>query len=106
LTSIEVKDGCVILSVDAEDERRLAIKWTPYQGVRITTIDCVAGDEFSVWPGGGLFEVEDSPWIEELIGTLARVDETATFLRDARHYVMALQDEVVEVVATHVEWSR
>ncbi len=105
LASVQVKDSQVIVDVDDEREKRFRLVFKPYQAMRMITADCYH------LPGGvsllpnTVMEVLDSSWIADLTKNLKQVDETATFLGKARHFILPLQDDFLEVVAWNITLS-
>jgi hypothetical protein len=92
------------IELDDINEKRYKIKVNPYQAIKIVTIDCVSSkdyfNEYCFREGRyhrHILEIEDSKWIEELKQSLT--DKTATFLNDVKHFVLPLQDIVIEFVA-------
>lgn len=106
LAIIRVDFPRVVLEADDQHERRVRFTFEPYQAVRVVTADCFLVPEgltLSVpWP---VFACSDSSWIEQLKDCLSRKDVTATFLNNARHFLIPLQDDFVEVVARDVRWE-
>jgi hypothetical protein len=105
LASVQVNDSQVIVDVDEEREKRFRLVFTPYQAMRMITADCY------YLPDGGaplpntVMEVLHSCWIEELTKSLKQVDETATFMGKARHFIIPLQENFLEVVAWGISVS-
>src|SRR5437667_11906858 len=99
LASIRVKDSRVIADIDDEQEKRLSLVFHPYQAMRMTTADCYALPDGVVLSPNTVMEVLRSTWIAELTRRLKQVDETATFMGKARHFIVPLQDDFLEVVA-------
>ena len=102
---IAVEKSRVRLTLDGPDEHRRTFIFFPYQAIRVTTQDC-----FVVSPGsglykGGVFQVEDSPWIAGLREALSQIDRHARFLDHSHHYVVPSGDDVVEVVAWNLRWT-
>lgn len=105
LASIRVGDSRIVVDVDDEQEKRLSFLFHPYQAMRLTTSDCyVPPDGVALLPNT-VMEVLDSSWIIELTKSLKQVDETATFMSKARHFIMPLQDDFLEVVAWNIAVS-
>lgn len=102
LASIRVEDSHVIVEVDDERERRIELVFQPYQAVRVITADCfVLPAGVSIVPQT-VVEVVGSEWIAALKTNLKQVDETAKFMNKARHFIVPLQDDFLEVVAWNV----
>jgi hypothetical protein len=99
LPVLGVASSAVSVELDDENENRVRLVFKPYQAVRMITADCYV-------PPGGLsvipnvvVEVVGSNWIDELRANLREVDEGADFMEKARHYLVPLQDDFLEVIA-------
>ena len=105
LARVVIEDSNAILELDDLDERRIRLIFRPYQAVQITTADCFEP------PSGGsvlpntVLEVRQSPWIRRLTEQQKRIDETASFMEKARHFLVPLQEDFFEVVAWDVNWK-
>ena len=81
---------------------RIVFEFSPYQGIKITSIDCFPG-----FPGtiagkvGHVCEVRDSKWLSALRRALEATDHSADFLDHSKHFVLSTEGAVVEIVA----WS-
>jgi hypothetical protein len=102
LASVRVKDSQVRADVDEERERRFSLVFSPYQAMRMITADCFTLPHGLAIIPNTVMEVLDSWWIAELTTGLNRVDETATFMNNARHFILPLQDDFLEVVAWNI----
>jgi hypothetical protein len=107
LSFLEIEEHTVQVSLGGLDDtqRYLHLKFSPMQGVRVTTEDC-----FLEPPGlpdhpSPVVEVIGSPWIEELKAALHRIDRGATFMEHAHHYLILCRWSYVEVVAWEVTWE-
>lgn len=98
------------IDVELDDihEERYSVSIEPFQAMKIVTIDCVSSKEYynEYCFRDGLYhrhilEVEESNWIAQLKKDL--VDESATFLDNVKHFVLPLQDIVVEFVAQDIQ---
>ena len=104
LANVEYQSPTVSLMIDDPDEHRFRIEFSPYQALRITTIDC-----FNGYTNGrflmtqDMYRVENSFWIREFKKVLAKADVGADFLDKSSHYIVPLQDDVLEVVAWKYE---
>ena len=99
LASIQMKESCVVVEADDEAEKRIELLFQPYQALRVTTADCfVLPKGVSIVPQT-VVEVVGSEWIAALKVNLRQVDETAKFMEKARHFIVPLQDDFLEVVA-------
>lgn len=94
------------MEVDDEEERRIRFTFQPYQAVRVVTADCYSPPAALWIEPQVISEVFDSEWIDQLQRACSRVDETANFMERARHFLVPLQDEFLEIVAWDVKWSR
>ena len=105
LASVRVGNSQVIADVDDEQEIRLRMLFEPYQAMRMTTADCfVLPDDVALLPNT-VMEVLESGWIRTLTKSLERVDATATFMDKARHFILPLQDDFLEVIAWNITIS-
>ena len=105
LSSVQVKNSGVIVEVDDEHERRVRFVLRPYQALRMTTADCfILPAEIRIKPQL-VCEIVDSEWIAELKHNLSFIDESATFLQKAHHYLFPLQDDFLEIVAWDINVS-
>jgi hypothetical protein len=101
-----VESGSVIAEIDDEHEQRVRLVFQPYQAVRLTTADCfVLPDEIAAVPRA-VSKIIDSDWLAALRANLKRVDETATFMDKAQHFLVPLQDDFLEVAAWSVRIER
>lgn len=101
LHTISIIPPKVLLEVDDETEKRFIVSFEPYQAVRLTTTDCfLIEDDIQIDPQT-IVEVEDSKWLIQLRKNLSVIDTTGKFLDKAKHFLIPLQDDFLEVVA----WS-
>ncbi|MBK6904531.1 MAG: hypothetical protein IPH04_17445 [Saprospirales bacterium] len=103
---LRIGKGEITLSVDDVDEKRFQLVFKPFQAIRVTTVDCFLFPTKSGFIRGGVFIVENSPWVLELREALRQIDRTATFMDKAFHYLIPAGDDVIEVVAWGVVSSR
>jgi hypothetical protein len=104
---VSVDQSDAVVEALAAEGGPVRMRLSPYQAVRVRTIDAYVpplDDEAGFLPFRVL-EVQDSLWIEELRADAAQVNHTATFMDDARHFLLMAGDSVVEVVAWNLEWS-
>ncbi|MBU7008875.1 hypothetical protein [Phosphitispora fastidiosa] len=101
LESISMDTSKITLEFDDSTEKRWRASFCPYQGFKVSTIDCYATKQLLVDGKRPfyLLEVINSRWIMELHSVLKAKDETADFLNKAHHYIFPFQDIIVEVVA-------
>jgi hypothetical protein len=95
----------VTVSLDDEFEKRIVLKFEPYQAVRVVTADCFSLPQAHTIIPQTVVEIRDSLWVQELKSVLKRVDHTATFMEKARHFLIPAQDEFIEVVAWEIKWE-
>lgn len=107
LEKITYHRGVLLVEFDNVHEQRVQLRFSPFQAARITTIDCfdvpslLINDRLPRY----LLEVVDSPWIEVLKEELRRNDRSATFMNKARHFILPLGDNIVEVIAHTFRYS-
>lgn len=101
LEQISVSGSSIQVTFDDTEERRWKLKFCPYQGLKITTIDCAATSLFVIDGKCALhlLEVFESPWIKELSDVLIQRDQTGDFMLRAHHYAIPCQDNIIEIVA-------
>ena len=104
LEKINVETSKIEIFLDDINEDRYLITICPFQAIKIVTIDCFSiltyYNEYCFRDGiyhTHILEIEDSEWIDELRRCLT--DEHATFLNEAKHFVLPLQDNAVEFVS-------
>ncbi|TVX92192.1 hypothetical protein [Paenibacillus agilis] len=100
LEEVKINTTEISIEFDDSDEVRWRATICPYQGFRVTTIDCIETELFMI--NGKrpfhILEVKESEWLNKLKLTLAEKDATADFLEKAHHYVFPFQDIIIEVV--------
>jgi hypothetical protein len=102
---LRVARGLVRVDLDDADEQRLHLAFRPYQAVRATTADCFLAPRGLRALRQRLIEVVDSAWIKELRAAQEQIDSGATFMDQARHFLIPTHDVVIEVVAWAVTWE-
>lgn len=106
LAALKVESSCVSVDVDDEEENRVRLVFKPYQAIRMVTADCyIPPGDLSIIPKV-VVEVIGSTWLDELRANLREVDTGADFMEKARHYLVPLQDDFLEVVAWSLEVER
>jgi hypothetical protein len=105
LATISIGSSAVNVMADDAAETRILFTFKPYQAVRVITADCFSPPANLSSLPRTLLEVEDSPWIKQLTEALERIDQNATFMQRARHFLFRLQDEYAEIVAWSVNWD-
>jgi len=102
LAALTIESPCVAVEVDDKEENRVRILFLPYQAIKITTTDCyIPPRNLSVIPRV-VVEVVNSPWLDELRANLFRIDEAAKFMDKARHFLLPLQDDFLEIAAWEI----
>jgi len=108
LEELVMCDYKIIVELDDINEKRHKILFKPFQAVKITTVDCTKSpdyfNEYSFRNGRYqryILVIEDSDWIEQLKKDFT--DKRAKFLNEAIHYVLPLQDNIIEIVAHNIE---
>lgn len=124
LEDVRITGSKVSILFDDIHETRWCITFSPYQAVKVTTIDCIYDgvinqifdipDAFlevnkSQNPFGKVYrkyllEVLDSDYVQQLKRSV--IDNSATFLEKARHFILPFQDNVIEIVAWNYELSQ
>ena len=102
LEEIVINSYSITVFLDDVFEKRFKITFCPFQLFKVLTIDCASAfdyyNDYSLRGGRyhrHILEMKDSPLIKEL-------KENApycTFLEKSRHFVLPLQENIVEVVA-------
>jgi hypothetical protein len=95
LKELSFSQAKLTLLLEEEQGKLWRLTFSTVQAFRAITEEC-AGLILNQLPEtGGLFEVQGSPWIEEL--------GKAHFLSESHHYVVSCYDDVIEVVAWNAE---
>lgn len=104
---ISVEENTVTIDFDDIYEQRHKIQFIPYQAIKITTADCFRKDVLLTDEtlASGRYqryipEIENSQWTDQLKRALKEIDENASFMEHARHFVLDLGDEIVEIAAS------
>lgn len=91
------RTGLHLVVVEEESERQWTVHFKSVQAFRSTTEECAITVIEQLPIEGGFFEIENSPWLDELgRGQVA-------FLDKSRHFVVACYDEIIEVIAWEAE---
>ena len=108
LERVEVEAGTIIVYLDNINEERFKLVFNVCQGLKVTASDCVSYSSFKndFCFSDGIYhryilEVEDSGWVRQLKKDLT--DRDATFLERSRHFILPLQDVVIEILAYEIE---
>lgn len=96
---VSITPHWIELACESTEHEGLLVRFSPYQAVRFTTIDCFAGTRGFSGTCNGIQEIRGSEWIKQLRSTLKTVDEDADFLNRSKHYALATGDAVVEIVS-------
>lgn len=101
LEEINIKNSRVTIIFDDDFEKRRKVSFCPYQGVKVTTIDCINANLFLIngKRSFNMLEVSDSQWLIILKENLRKHDYMADFLEKAHHYVLIFQDTMLEIIA-------
>lgn len=106
LEKISIEQNAVTINFDDANEKRYKIMFKPYQAIKVTTADCFNKDILLTRENlesgryqRHILEIENSEWIMQLKKTLKENDEKAAFMEKARHFIIDLRDNIVEIVA-------
>lgn len=110
LEEIKITQTAVEVRIDDINERRYCITFKPYQAVKVITSDCfdksilLDSDNYSFGRYKRyILEALDSEWINMMKSTLKSNDENAVFLETARHFILDLGDNILEIISTDIE---
>lgn len=109
MATVKIKPPRVYIELDDENEDRYLLEFSPYQSIKVTTDDCYCfSGELNVPDGdesiqGKVVEIHNSIWIEELKGQLKKTDVDANFLDDAKHFLIPIDDAVLEIVSSEMK---
>jgi len=102
LEKISIDANSLEILLDDVYENRYKIFVSPYQSVKIITIDCVSSadyfNEYCFRDGRyhrHILQIENSGLIEEL----KKSGAPASFINNAKHFVLPLQEILIEVIA-------
>ena len=106
LEELFIDSSSITIFFDDINENRYKMIAEPYQAINITTIDCVSCKEYynSFCYRDGIFhrhilQVENS----ELLCSLIKRANEKHFLMDSKHYVLPLQDNLIEFLAYDIK---
>lgn len=109
LAKIKIDDICVQIEFDDVCLQRYRATFLPFQGVRVTTSDCVNAErafcrecKYDNVYHRHILEIKESQWLNELQSNLYKRDKDATFLNEAKHFLFDVRDSIVEVVASRI----
>ena len=101
--SVTCADSKVIVEADDINEVRVRLTFSPYQAIKMVTADCFdLPDGMSIIPQA-IMEIENSEWLSELRFALELTDIDADFMDKAKHFLLPLEDDFLEVVAWRVK---
>ena len=113
LEKILINSHMIKITVDDITEKTYELIFDPYQAIKIITIDCVDIDSYycdeCYYEGcyhNHLIEVEGSLWIKNLKDELKKNDEEAYFLDKSRHFVVATNDNIIEIIAEDLQLNQ
>ncbi len=100
LEELFIDSTSITIFFDDINENRYKIIAEPYQAINITTIDCASREYYSFCYRDGIFhrhilQVENS----ELLCSLIKKTNEKRFLMNSKHYVLPLQDIIIEFLA-------
>jgi len=109
LEKISIDTNSIEIMLDDIYEQRYKISARPYQAVKIVTIDCVSSadyyNEFCFRDGRyhrHILQIENS----DLINELKENGTSLPFLNDAKHFVLPMQEIIIEIVAAELKVER
>lgn len=95
------------IELDDIEELRYKVIVKPYQAIKVVTIDCVSSkdyyNEYCFRDGfyhRHILEIDNSLWIQKL---KKNITSSNMFLDGVKHFVLPLQDIIVEVIAKDIE---
>lgn len=100
LETLAYQGSTLTLSLDDTEEIRRTILFSPYQYFHVITDDCIDKDWLnSFYSGTGIYEAKNSALLLDLKHRLKVNDFRANFLEKSRHFIIPLQDNLIEIVA-------
>ena len=106
LEKISIDTNSIEILLDDITETRYRISVKPYQAIRIVTIDCVSSvdyhNEYCFRDGRyhrHILQMENSDFLSALRGKAYRSD----FLEKANHFVLPLQEILIELIAYDIK---
>lgn len=104
LETLTIKGTAIAFSFDDSEEIRRTILFSPYQYVHVLTEDCIDYEWLNTFYSGiGIYEVKKSALILDLKYQLQENDAHANFLEKARHFIIPLQDNLIEIIAWNMQ---
>ena len=102
LEQISIDSNSIEILLDDVAENRYKISAKPYQAIKIVTIDCVSSVDYHsdyCFRDGRyhrhILLVENS----DFLSTLSEKASENSFLKKAKHFVLPLQDNIIELIA-------
>ena len=104
LEELFIDSNSITIFFDDINENRYKMIAEPYQAINITTIDCASSEYYNFCYRDGIFhrnilQVENS----ELLCSLIKRANEKQFLMNSKHYVLPLQDNLIEFLAYDIK---
>ena len=104
LEELFIDSNSITIFFDDINENRYKMIAEPYQAINITTIDCTSSEYYNFCYRDGIFhrnilQVENS----ELLCSLIKRANEKQFLMNSKHYVLPLQDNLIEFLAYDIK---
>lgn len=99
LSQVTIHTAQIEVSVDTISDGRLLLNFCPYQALKVTTNDCFIPPETWKIDRQKVMEVVNSRWCSSLDKNLKLIDHDATFMDQARHFLLAIDDGFLEIVS-------
>lgn len=104
LEELFIDSSSITIFFDDINENRYKMIAEPYQAINITTIDCASSKYYNFCYRDGIFhrnilQVENS----ELLCSLIKRANEKQFLMNSKHYVLPLQDNLIEFLAYDIK---
>ena len=102
VASVKCDAPRVVVDADNEQEKRIQLTFEPYQAMRMVTADCFYLPEGASIAPQTIVEIQNSEWVKELREASEEIDCEADFMNKARHFLLPLEDDFLEIVAWNV----
>lgn len=109
LEEIVIDTTSITITLDDINEERYRIFVQPYQAINIVTIDCVVSrdyyNEFCYRDGKyhrHILQIENSSYINALTERM----HGAKFMKELKHFVLPLQDNLIEFIAFDINLDK
>ena len=104
LEELFIDSNSITIFFNDINENRYKMIAEPYQAINITTIDCASSEYYNFCYRDGIFhrnilQVENS----ELLCSLIKRANEKQFLMNSKHYVLPLQDNLIEFLAYDIK---